>query len=98
MKPIVLLLVVIGVWFAYRQSQRFIAGSAQAPKKTGALTQPGVQSTLSRGFGSTGSFRPSGSSSPGSGVPAIQPQLISSYAIAGGLNIGMMGVSYEAAQ
>lgn len=99
MKPVLILLIVLGAWLAYKQSQRIKLKTAPAkaltPTKSMWTPQPGSTSTLYAGFGSGSQLSKSGNNSPGSGIQATQPALKSTWSIGGRYNIGRIGVTYQ---
>jgi len=88
MKGFVVILIILGVWLAYKQHNP-IAPLVKSMKPTGYGVADGATSTLSSGFGVTGNFPTSGNNSPGSGVRSVQPSMISSWAY--GRNLGSYG-------
>lgn len=93
MKAAIVLIIILGVWLAYKQHETPLPGARRQRLWT---RKPGSVPSTSRGFGSTTTnLSRSGNSSPGSGTPAAQPALASTWAIGGKYNIGNVGVSYK---
>lgn len=93
MKAAILLIVILGVWLAYKHHEVPLPGARRQKQQP---QRPGSVPTTSRGFGSTTSnLAKSGNSSPGSGTPAAQPTLSATWATGGQYNIGGVGVSYK---
>lgn len=93
MKAWFLLVVLLGVWLAYQHHALPLPGARVSRRRK---PQAGSVPTTTRGFGSrVSNIAKSGNSSPGSGTPAQQPALASTWAIGGRYNIGNIGVSYQ---
>jgi hypothetical protein len=98
-KVTLILVIVLGAWLAYKQSQKLQLKSAAVVAGGGRgkawTPRPGSSSTKKAGFGSYTQLSKSGNNSPGSGVAATQPALNSTWSIGGTYNIGRIGVTYQ---
>ena len=92
MKAAIVLIVILGIWLAYKHHEKPLPGPKTA---RGRRQVQGVIQTTSRGFGGVSNLSRTGNSSPGSGTPAQQPTLASTWAIGGSYSIGNVGVSYQ---
>jgi hypothetical protein len=93
MKGWLALLIILGIWLAYKKDKTF--GAVVAATNKAKPRKQGVQGTLNPSYGRTGTIATSGSASPGSGVPARQPSLISSWSHgSSGVGFGYTGVTF----
>lgn len=99
MQRIYLVVFLVGVFIAYQYHRKMQGRITRSPQRGGVTRSRSSSSTgLTRSTGSGArsatQFSSTGSSSPGSGVQVVQPNMTSTWGVGGGYGIGFTGPSY----
>jgi len=94
MKGLIVVAILLVLWLAYTRDSTFSSLTNPRKPQSGNAGRNGVSGTLNPYYHRATNLSTNGGTSPGSGVPARQPQLISSWAHgSSGVGMGYVGIN-----